>query len=55
MDKIVENRPISREFCGNFWGKLDQKAIGTERADSVVISGKSIGFALIRSVFLMFF
>ena len=26
--KLWKNQRISREFCGNFWGKLGSKAIG---------------------------
>ena len=44
--------PISREFRGNFRGKLGWKAIGKKTADFVVIS---LGFVLIRPAFLMFF
>ena len=43
-----KNRPISWEFCGSFWGKLHQKAIGKKRADFLVIF--KANFARNRSV-----
>ena len=36
-DKIAERLPISREFHGNFLGKLGQKAISEKTAEFVVI------------------
>ena len=46
--KLPKNQPILREFRGNFWGKLGQKAIGKKTADFVVIFGAK--FAKNRSV-----
>ena len=54
-----QNRGKIGRFRGNFQGKLAGKAIGKQTAHFVVIFGqisqKSIGFALIRPAFLMFF
>ena len=38
--KSWKNRTISREFRGNFRGKLGRKAIGIKMVDFVVISGQ---------------
>ena len=35
--KLRKNQPILWEFCGNFQGKLGQKAIAKKTADFVVI------------------
>ena len=58
--KSQKNRTISREFRGNFQGKLGRKAIGTKMADFVVIFRENFAeidrlIALIRPAFLMFF
>ena len=46
--KSRKNRLILREFRGNFWGKLDWKAIGEKTVDFVVIFRAN--FASNRSV-----
>ena len=39
--KTCKNRPISREFRGNFGGKLGRKATGKKTADFVVIFARN--------------
>ena len=46
--KSRKNRPISREFRGNFGGKLGRKAIGKKTGDFVIIF--RVNFARNRSV-----
>ena len=58
--KSQKNRTISREFRGNFRGKLGRKAIGTKWQILWLFSGKILLeidrlIALIRPAFLMFF